>query len=373
MSMVNRFLLSALLIVGKCGLIFLQRFLYLTLFAFFIIPLTVLAHPGDDLLNAQGCHHCWTNCEQWRESYGAIHCHDNCEDSLTPYMCRAEDAVWESFANIQELQSGGGDLCSLYQVEQERFQTYAEHTGDTLTSLITHRNEVISGLEQQRNDLLNELNWKEDNDRTEARRASIERTLEKETELSLGGGFSVGNAALREIEEQEMRSRLSIQDIGKEYDFLRSDLEIKFQEIYNEFDAKYQTSKLDLETTIDFYTTYGDEFLGGLLRAECSAVNRQENFSYPDMPGSTNNCGAGYMLNKREKCVPAPKSATSNSLTNVYAPLQSKGTLGSGTASYSAGIQERTCERVQKRFNSNAGILEKINRRLQKRFVFVCN
>ena len=33
-----------------------------------------LAHPGGT--DSYGCHHCWTNCENWGLKYGEYHCHD---------------------------------------------------------------------------------------------------------------------------------------------------------------------------------------------------------------------------------------------------------------------------------------------------------
>lgn len=41
----------------------------------FVLPLQAQAHPGDDLADANGCHHCWTNCSNWGLSYGQLHCH----------------------------------------------------------------------------------------------------------------------------------------------------------------------------------------------------------------------------------------------------------------------------------------------------------
>lgn len=39
-----------------------------------ITPNEVSAHPGRT--DANGCHYCRTNCEQWGLSYGEYHCHN---------------------------------------------------------------------------------------------------------------------------------------------------------------------------------------------------------------------------------------------------------------------------------------------------------
>jgi len=37
------------------------------------LPATAGAHPGG--LDANGGHHCWTNCASWGLAYGQYHCH----------------------------------------------------------------------------------------------------------------------------------------------------------------------------------------------------------------------------------------------------------------------------------------------------------
>lgn len=51
-----------------------------------LLPLQTQAHPGDDLADAHGCHHCWTNCANWGLSYGQFHCH-NTQTPLPTYYC----------------------------------------------------------------------------------------------------------------------------------------------------------------------------------------------------------------------------------------------------------------------------------------------
>ena len=41
---------------------------------FLLAPITVSAHPGRT--DGNGCHTCWTNCENWGLEYGEYHCHN---------------------------------------------------------------------------------------------------------------------------------------------------------------------------------------------------------------------------------------------------------------------------------------------------------
>lgn len=49
--------------------------LAIVVISFFIMPLTIYAHPGNT--DSSGCHTCRTNCPSWGLDTGEYHCHNS--------------------------------------------------------------------------------------------------------------------------------------------------------------------------------------------------------------------------------------------------------------------------------------------------------
>lgn len=115
-----------------------KKYIYiLVVCALFLFIKPVYAHPGDNLKDASGCHHCWTNCAQWGLYYGQFHCH-NSQTLLPTYYCHT----------YQSAQKG----CKIEQDYQEFYNTHVIpllSVGESLESAEKTFNYQLQQCEQQ--------------------------------------------------------------------------------------------------------------------------------------------------------------------------------------------------------------------------------
>ena len=121
-----------------------RKFLYiLAVCALFFFTSPIYAHPGDDLEDAKGCHHCWTNCIQWGLSYGEYHCHNNLE---LPVL----DCVDLSYLCTQPSPSG---MCWTEEQYQQYKISYARN-GDYAGQASSQLQKCRDGIENYKTDLI---------------------------------------------------------------------------------------------------------------------------------------------------------------------------------------------------------------------------
>jgi hypothetical protein len=76
----------------------LVKLFIVTIYILSISPMPVSAHPGG--LDANGCHTCRTNCEDYGLFYGQYHCHNTISTPTTPSVPPSSSSSSTNWSSI---------------------------------------------------------------------------------------------------------------------------------------------------------------------------------------------------------------------------------------------------------------------------------